>query len=89
MPALDPLRARTLAWQCRRGLLELDWLLDEARALLETLPLADQTRLLADLDRLLTQADLDLQAWLIQGEEVADPALQAPVQRLRQLLRID
>jgi succinate dehydrogenase flavin-adding protein (antitoxin of CptAB toxin-antitoxin module) len=40
------------------------------------------------LECLLPQADLDLQAWLIQGEAVSDASLHESVQRLRGLLGI-
>ena len=62
---------RRLRWQCRRGMLELDWLLE---AYLEraypTAPPAER----ADFEALLGLQDPLLQAWLLSGTaEVPGP----------------
>jgi antitoxin CptB len=75
----DPRRAR-LAWQCRRGMLELDYLL---RDFLETA--------YGDLDEagrgafaaLLDCPDPFLYEWLLGQGAPADPALQGIVRRIR------
>jgi antitoxin CptB len=86
--ALDAAASRALAWQCRRGLLELDLLFEQVRERIDVLPESEQAQLLGALSQLLPQADLDLQAWLIQGEVVADERLRESVQYLRTLLGI-
>ena len=86
--SLDAAASRALAWQCRRGLLELDVLFERVREQLDQLPASEQAQVLQALECLLPQADLDLQAWLIQGEMVSDVSLREPVQRLRDLLGI-
>jgi antitoxin CptB len=86
---LDAAALRALVWQCRRGLLELDLLFEQVRTRLEQLPEAEQAGVLAALEQLLPQADLDLQAWLIQGETVAKEELRTSVTCLRRLLNID
>ena len=61
-----------LRWRCRRGMKELDLLLE---AWLDRgWPLADEARRLA-FDRLLDQADPQLAAWLIGGERPGDSTL--------------
>jgi antitoxin CptB len=85
---MDAATSRALAWQCRRGLLELDLLFEQVREQLEQLSDLEQMHVLKALGCLLPQADLDLQAWLIQGEAVSDEDLREPVQRLRSLLGI-
>lgn len=76
----DQAESRRLRWQCRRGMLELDTLLD-----------AFVTRSLPDLDltqrrhfsRLLETADPQLHDWLMARAEPPDPALRDLVQRIR------
>ncbi len=85
---LDAAAERELIWQCRRGLLELDLLFDRARAALAVAATQEAQQIQQDLTLLLPQADLDLQAWLIQGEEVLDAVLREPVARLRRVLQL-
>lgn len=71
-----------LRWQCRRGLLELDYLLEAfLDTLYPTLPDADKALFI----RLLACPDPDLQAWLIGEVMPDDPALLPVVQQLRQI----
>jgi len=69
-----------LRWQCRRGLLELDYLLE---AFLEReyprLAAEEQARFVA----LLQCSDPELQAWLIHGETPAEDVFLPLVARLR------
>jgi antitoxin CptB len=75
MAELDRIR-----WRCRRGLLELDLVLDAfQREHLENLP-PDE---LAAFSRLLDSADNDLWDWVSARGEPADPLLAGLVQRLR------
>ena len=60
-----------LRWQCRRGMLELDYLLgDFLDHRFGALSPAQQ----ADFVRLLGEADQDLQRWLVGGEPAPDAA---------------
>ena len=69
-----------LRWQCRRGLLELDYLLE---AFLEReYPQADEAERAAFVE-LLHCDDPDLQLWLLGDQRPADPALVALVERMR------
>lgn len=76
-------RAR-LRWRCRRGLRELDLLL--APFAERQLPVLAPNEL-DDLDRLLTAADQDLQAWLLGREAPPDEALAGLVARIREQAR--
>jgi len=72
-------RAR-LRWHCRRGMLELDVILQRfADQDLDRLDAAA----LAVLERLLEQSDPDLMDWLLKGEPVPDPELAGLVERIR------
>ncbi len=71
-----------LRWQCRRGLLELDYLfadyLDQQYA---KAPAVEQAAFRALLD----QQDPDLQHWLINSDELpAEPEMASLVKKLRQ-----
>jgi antitoxin CptB len=73
-------RLARLRWQCRRGMLELDYVLERY---LEThyagADAAEQDRF----TRLLTAQDPELQLWLLNGVAHPDPAMQALVERIR------
>lgn len=73
-----------LRWHCRRGMLELD-------LLLETFLDRDYPRLTAqeqtDFQRLLQTQDPQLNAWLLGDEAPGDMALENLIQRLRQTWR--
>ena len=53
-----------LHWQCRRGMLELDYILKDY---LEQRYPTDTPELQAAFEALLQEQDPDLQAWLLQG----------------------
>ena len=63
-----------IVWHSRRGMLELDLLLEPfARECFERLTPAQQ----ALYQQLLSNEDQDLYAWLLQRQEPDDPSLQA------------
>jgi antitoxin CptB len=68
-----------LRWQCRRGMKELDFLLE--RWLAERYPGADPVRREA-FHRLLEAQDPELIAWLFRRERPADAAVAALVNEL-------
>ena len=70
-----------LRWQCRRGMLELDEILDGY--LLQRYRQADAAEQAA-FRLLLTQQDPQLQQWLLLGKEPDDVDLQVIVRRLRE-----
>ncbi len=76
----DP-EARALRWRCRRGMKELDVLLERYAA---ALPQADsaERRLLA---RLLERPDPELAGYLLGGEAPEEPELAALVTRITAL----
>ncbi len=75
MAALDRIR-----WRCKRGLLELDLVLEVfQREHLESMT-PDE---LATFTRLLDEADNDLWDWVSARAEPSDPLLAGLVQRLR------
>ena len=69
-----------LRWQCRRGMLELDYVLERY---LDThfanVDAAEQ----ALFRELLTAQDPELQVWLLNGVPHADPAYQPLIDRIR------
>lgn len=79
-----PAEMARLRWHCRRGMLELD-------LLLETFLDRDYPRLTAqeqaDFQRLLQTQDPQLNAWLLGDETPGDTALENLIQRLRQTWR--
>ncbi len=76
MAELDRIR-----WRCRRGLLELDLVLESfAREALEGLSGEER----AAFERLLDAADNDLWDWICERAEPAEPALAGLVRRLRE-----
>ncbi len=68
---------RRLQWQCRRGMLELDVLLERFLAQRYQYLSAVQQQLFV---RLLTCADQDLWNWLVAGQRSADAELQEMVE---------
>ena len=69
-----------IRWRCRRGLLELDLVLNEfARVHLDAMPRAE----LEVFHRLLDAADNDLWDWISGRAEPADRMLSGLVARLR------
>ena len=69
-----------LRWACRRGMLELDLLLQQfLDKHLASLDLA----ILPQLERLLTHTDPVLYAWLMQSEPVFEKEFISLVQRIR------
>ena len=73
-------RAEQLRWQCRRGMLELDFVL--ARYLDNSFEAADQDEK-ALFAQLLTAQDPELQAWILNGVPHPDPAYQRLLDRIR------
>ena len=64
---------RRIAWQCRRGMLELDVLLEPfAKEALPTLSFEDQQRFV----KLLACEDQDLFVWFMERDQPEDPDLQ-------------
>jgi len=72
--------AAQLRWQCRRGMLELDYVLD--RYLGAHYESADDTEK-AHFRVLLTAQDPELQAWLLNGIAHPDPALRPLIAKIR------
>lgn len=64
---------KRLVWQCRRGMLELDILLEPfAKEVFPLLELEDQQRFV----KLLDCEDQDLFVWFMEREQPQDPELQ-------------
>lgn len=81
LPAALPTKEQ-LRWQCRRGMLELDFVL--ARYLDERFDNADsheQARFAA----LLTAQDPELQLWLLSGEQHPDRDYHSLIERIRRI----
>ncbi len=77
LPSLDHLR-----WQCRRGMLELDYVLRRyLDAHYETAPPEQQRQFVA----LLGMQDQDLLAWLVHGLPPADATLRGIIRRVRDI----
>lgn len=76
----DESGAEQLRWQCRRGMLELDFVLE--RYLNDHYADADA----AERERfreLLTAQDPELQVWLLNGEPHIDPDYQPLIDKIR------
>ena len=74
--------SRRLLWRCRRGMKELDLLLERfAREALPGAPAAEQ----AAFERLLTLPDPVLAGYLLGGERPEDPELETLAARVRDL----
>lgn len=69
-----------LRWQCRRGMLELDFVLE--RYLNDHYDAADETEQ-ALFRVLLTAQDPELQVWLLNGVPHPDPGFQDLIARIR------
>lgn len=76
---IDPIPGR-LRWQCRRGMLELDVILNR---FVDRHWSALDSDLKAEFELLLVCADQDLQKWLCEGKE-ADIEVEHIVGKLRQ-----
>ena len=73
-----------IRWRCRRGLLELDLVLEAfLREDLNSLTAAE----LGEFSRLLDAADNDLWDWVSGRDEPTDPVLAGLVRRLRSVRR--
>jgi antitoxin CptB len=70
-----------MRWQCRRGMLELDYLLLE---FVENQYTGLSSARKADFRRLLEESDQDLQRWLISGQVPKDSAYADLIQWLFQ-----
>lgn len=82
IPSVDAAEMRRLRWQCRRGMRELDVMLE--RYLAQQYPqddLATREVFLA----LLKRQDPEIASWVLGRETPADPATVALVDRLRNL----
>lgn len=76
--------AARLRWRCRRGVKELDVLMERfAASCLAQLP-APHTEILA---RLLDETDPDILDWILGRRAPADPAYEPLLAQLRKLLR--
>ncbi len=88
-PALPSLQEteqeiRRLRWQCRRGMLELDYLLDRFLDLgYASLQETERLTFLA----LLGEQDTRLSDWFMARAESPDPAIQALVRRIVEVAR--
>jgi antitoxin CptB len=82
MAGEDPSRELArLRWQCRRGMLELDEILDGyLTCCYQQADAAEQ----AAFRQLLTQQDPQLQQWLLLGNDPDDAGLLGIVRRLRE-----
>ena len=82
----DDITVAKLGWQCRRGMLELDVILE---------PFLNQhfAQLTAEMqalfERLLKEADPDLYTWLMGFGQAADPELQQMVKLIREQMKIE
>lgn len=75
-----PIGVKQLRWQCRRGMLELDYLLEGfLEQYYEGLSAAQQQRFI----ELLRYTDPELQRWLILGDEPANLGLVPMIQLIR------
>jgi len=76
----DVPRAEQLRWQCRRGMLELDFVLE--RYLNDHFDMADagEQTMFA---QLLTAQDPELQAWILKGVAHPDAACQKLIDKIR------
>ena len=72
--------AEQLRWQCRRGMLELDYVLE--RYLSEHYADADAGER-RRFRMLLTAQDPELQLWLLNGEPHADTGFQPLIEKIR------
>lgn len=72
--------AQQLRWQCRRGMLELDFVLE--RYLDDHFASADPAEQIL-FQSLLTAQDPELQAWILNGISHPDPAFHALISRIR------
>jgi antitoxin CptB len=77
---LPEVRRARIAWRCRRGMRELDLLLEKFLAS-GLSPLGDDD--LNRMEHLLTQADQDILAWLTSTVTPEDPELRRIVSTLR------
>ncbi|PCH56700.1 MAG: succinate dehydrogenase assembly factor 2 family protein [Legionellales bacterium] len=68
-----------LQWQCRRGMLELDVLLERYLQQFDALTELEQQQFAA----LLAHSDQDLFDWLLGKSEATDPILAATVAKIR------
>ncbi|MCB1926184.1 MAG: succinate dehydrogenase assembly factor 2 [Gammaproteobacteria bacterium] len=76
----DGLGRERLRWQCRRGMLELDYLLERyLDTCFDNAGEAEQQRFAV----LLTAQDPELQAWLLNGEPHPDTAFHPLVAAVR------
>lgn len=74
-------RLARLRWACRRGMLELDVLLERFVSMhLESLRPSE----IDAFGKLLQQSDQDLHDWLLKGSAVADPDLRGIVGLIRE-----
>ena len=73
-------KAAHLRWQCRRGMLELDYVLERY---LETHYEAADDAEQARFRDLLTAQDPELQTWLLNGLPHPDPAFQPLIAKIR------
>lgn len=85
LPLVDEREFRRLRWQCRRGMLELDHLLNRFLDLGYAELDAAQRQVF---ERLLAQTDTYLSDWFMSRAEAPDPELAALVTRIVEVARV-
>lgn len=85
LPLVDEREFRRLRWQCRRGMLELDHLLNRFL----DIGYAQLTETEREIfNRLLAQQDTFLSDWFMSRAEAPDPELAAMVARIVEVARV-
>jgi antitoxin CptB len=77
---IDPTRKAKIQWQCRRGMLELDLLLNQF--IEQALDKLQESQVQA-FEKLLTSSDVALYAWLIDNKQPTDKELLAIVELIQ------
>lgn len=79
---VDAAEMRRLRWQCRRGMRELDVVLERY---LECQYEKDDLPTRRVFDALLRRQDPEIASWILGREQAADPATAALIERLRNI----
>lgn len=78
---LDEINQRRLRWKCRRGMLELDLILEDF--FVNTYALLTQSEKKA-FAKLLDCEDTDLLAWLLHGQQPSNPDIRTIVLKINE-----